>query len=115
MVVALDRAIAPVRTRRIFVDGFVVGVSNPKSILLFAAILPQFADPAAGSLPAQLFLLGMICVIIALVSDSMWALLAGVARGWLVRSPRRLAAVGAGSGAVMVGLGLQVAITGRRD
>ncbi len=115
LVAALDRPIAPVGTRRIFVDGFVVGVSNPKSILLFAAILPQFADPAAGRLPLQLFLLGMLCVLIALISDSAWALLAGIARGWLGRSPRRLAAVGGGSGAVMVGLGLQVAFTGRRD
>lgn len=57
----------------------------------------------------------MICVLIALVSDSTWALLAGVARDWLGRSPRRLAAVGAGSGTVMVGLGVQVALTGRRD
>lgn len=115
LAVAFDSTAAPLRTRRIFVDGFVVGVSNPKSVLLFAAILPQFADPAAGRLPLQLFLLGMICVFIALVSDSMWALLAGIARGWLGRSPRRLAAVGGGSGAVMVGLGLQVAFTGRRD
>lgn len=112
---ALDRPVPPVRTRRIFLDGFVVGVSNPKSILLFAAILPQFADPAAGHVGLQLFLLGMICVLIALVSDSTWALLAGIARGWLARSPRRLAVVGGGSGAVMVGLGLQVALSGRRD
>ncbi len=115
LLAALGRTMGPVPTRRIFIDGFVVGVSNPKSILLFAAILPQFADPAAGNLSLQLFLLGMICVLIALISDSTWALLAGIARGWLARSPRRLAAIGGGSGAVMVGLGLQVAFTGRRD
>jgi len=115
LLAALGRTMGPVPTRRIFIDGFVVGVSSPKSILLFAAILPQFADPAAGNLSLQLFLLGMICVLIALISDSTWALLAGIARGWLARSPRRLAAIGGGSGAVMVGLGLQVAFTGRRD
>jgi len=115
LLTALGRTMGPVPTRRIFIDGFVIGVSNPKSILLFAAILPQFADPAAGNLSLQLFLLGMICVLIALISDSTWALLAGIARGWLARSPRRLAAIGGGSGAVMVGLGLQVAFTGRRD
>lgn len=112
---ALVQSIPVVRGRRIFLDGFVVGVSNPKSILLFAAILPQFADPTAGRLPLQLFLLGLICVLIALLSDSIWALLAGTARSWFRRSPRRLAAVGGGSGALMVGLGLHVAITGRRD
>lgn len=115
LAVSFDRSAAPRRTRRIFIDGFVVGVSNPKSLLLFAAILPQFADPAAGRVPLQLFLLGMICVLIALISDSAWALLAGFARGWLSRSPRRLGVVGAGSGAVMVGLGVNVALTGNRD
>jgi len=86
LLAALGRTMGPVPTRRIFIDGFVVGVSNPKSILLFAAILPQFADPAAGNLSLQLFLLGMICVLIALISDSTWALLAGIARGWYFRS-----------------------------
>lgn len=99
--------------RRIFTDGVIVGVSNPKSFLLFAAILPQFVDPAAGRVPLQLLLLGLVCVLIALASDSAWALLAGAARSRLGRHPRRLEAVGAGAGAIMVGLGAQVAVTSR--
>ncbi len=112
---AFDRTTPAVPTRRIFVEGLVVGVSNPKAILLFAAILPQFTDPAAGSVPLQLLLLGLVCVLIALASDTVWALLAGTARTWLARSPRRLEVMGGGAGAVMVGLGVQVAVTGRRD
>lgn len=112
---ALDRDTPTVPKRRIFTDGIIVGVSNPKGFLLFAAILPQFTDPTAGRVPLQLFILGLVCVLIALASDTVWALAAGTARTWLGRSARRLEAVGAGAGAVMVGLGLQIAVTGRRD
>ena len=101
--------------RRIVWQGMVVGVSNPKAFLLFAAILPQFTDPAAGHLPLQMFLLGVICVLIALASDTVWALIAGTARTWFERSPRRLRAIGAGAGAVMVGLGVRIAVSGRGD
>lgn len=112
---ALEADPPAVPTRRIFSDGIIVGVSNPKGFLLFAAILPQFTDPAAGMMQLQLLVLGLVCVLIALASDTVWALVAGTARAWFVRSPRRLSAVGAGAGAVMIGLGVQVALTGRRD
>ncbi|MDT3396563.1 LysE family translocator [Streptomyces sp. B1866] len=105
----------PVKSvRRILREGFVVGVSNPKGLLIFTAVLPQFVDPAAGHVPAQLLLLGAVCVTVALVSDSAWGLLAGSARAWLARSPRRLSALGGASGVVMVGLGVRLALTGDR-
>jgi threonine/homoserine/homoserine lactone efflux protein len=112
---ALDQAVPAIPPRRIFRQGVIVGVSNPKGFLLFSAILPQFTDPTAGPIPLQLLLLGLVCVLIALVSDSVWALLAGTAGTWLGRSPRRLSTIGGGAGAVMVGLGVQVAVSGRRD
>jgi threonine/homoserine/homoserine lactone efflux protein len=105
----------PASTSRMLRDGFVVGLTNPKAIVFFAAVLPQFADRAAGHVPLQLLVLGAIFVAIALVSDSMWALLAGTARSWFTRSPRRLALIGGTSGLVMIGIGASLALSGGRD
>lgn len=101
--------------RRMLADGFVVGATNPKAIVFFVAVLPQFADRAAGHVPLQMLLLGSVFVGIALVSDSMWALVAGTIRGWLARSPRRLAAIGGTGGLAMIGIGATLALTGRKD
>jgi threonine/homoserine/homoserine lactone efflux protein len=96
-------------------EGFAVGVANPKTIVFFAAVLPQFADPGEGHVPAQMLLLGLVFNVIALVSDSVWGLVASAARAWFARSPRRLAAVGGVGGLTMIGLGVTVAATGRKD
>ena len=101
--------------RRAVRDGFVVGATNPKSAVLFAAILPQFVDRSRGHVPVQLFAFGCLAVVIALVSDTVWALLAGSARAWFGRSPRRLRLMGGTGGLVMIGLGLRLAFTGRHD
>jgi threonine/homoserine/homoserine lactone efflux protein len=111
----LDAAAAPRRTGRIFREGFIVGISNPKTGVFFAAVLPQFVDRSAGRVPVQLLLLGLVFVLIALVSDSVWGLAAGTARAWFARSPRRLARVGGAGGLVMVGLGARLAVTGRQS
>jgi threonine/homoserine/homoserine lactone efflux protein len=102
-------------TSRMLRDGFIVGLTNPKAIVFFAAVLPQFADRLAGHVPLQLLLLGLIFVAIALVSDSMWAVAAGTARAWFSRSPRRLEAVGGASGLAMIGIGASLALTGGKD
>jgi threonine/homoserine/homoserine lactone efflux protein len=78
-------------------------------------VLPQFADPSAGHLPAQLLILGAVSIVAALLSDSVWAFVAGAARDWFGRSPRRLAAIGGAGGLVMIGLGVNLALTGRKD
>ncbi|WP_299540806.1 LysE family translocator [uncultured Streptomyces sp.] len=101
------------RAGRVFREGFIVGVSNPKGLLIFGAVLPQFVDPSTGNAQMQLLLLGTICVLIALVSDAAWGLVAGTARNWLAKSPRRLSWIGGASGFVMVGLGIQLAVSGR--
>jgi threonine/homoserine/homoserine lactone efflux protein len=101
--------------RRMLADGFVVGATNPKAIVFFVAVLPQFADRAAGHVPLQMLLLGSVFVGIALISDSMYALVAGTVRGWLARSPRRLAAIGGTGGLAMIGIGATLALTGRKD
>lgn len=110
-----DAATTPRGTRRILREGYVVGITNPKSAVFMAAVLPQFADPSRGHVPLQLLLLGLVFVGIALVSDSVWGLAAGSARVWLGRSPRRLAALGGAGGLVMIGLGVRLAVTGRQD
>ncbi len=101
--------------RRVFLDGFVVGVANPKSIVFFAAILPQFTNRSSGNLQLQMAVLGTIFVGIALVLDTVWALLAGTARNWFASSPKRLQRLEAAGGGVMIGLGLKLALTSHTD
>ena len=96
-------------------DGFAVGVSNPKTIVFFAAVLPQFVDPVRGHLVVQMLMLGMIFNVIALASDSLWGVVASQARDWFGRSPRRLSLVGGVGGLTMIGLGVTVALTGRKE
>jgi threonine/homoserine/homoserine lactone efflux protein len=96
-------------------DGFAVGVSNPKTIVFFAAVLPQFVDPIRGHIVVQMLTLGMIFNVIALVSDSLWGIVASQARDWFGRSPRRLSLVGGVGGLTMIGLGVTVAVTGRKE
>jgi threonine/homoserine/homoserine lactone efflux protein len=95
----------------------VVGVANPKTIVFFVVGLPEFTTTAPGHLPvpAQMLVLGALFPVIALVLDSAWAAIAGTARQWLVGSPRRLALIGGAGGLVMIGLGVSIAATGRKD
>ena len=96
-------------------DGFIVGVTNPKAFILFGAILPQFVNRDAGHVPAQMLLLALVSVSIGLVSDSAWGLAASGVRAWFARSPRWVARVGGAGGLAMIGVGVTVAITGRKD
>ncbi|HVB42908.1 MAG TPA: LysE family translocator [Streptosporangiaceae bacterium] len=101
--------------RRILRDGFVVGASNPKAIVFFLAVLPQFVNRPAGHVPAQMLVLGTVFIGIAVLCDSTWAVAAGSARAWLTGSPRRLELVGGSGGLVMIGLGASLALAGRND
>jgi threonine/homoserine/homoserine lactone efflux protein len=107
-------AASPKSLRRIVREGFLVGATNPKGILIFTAILPQFIDRSRGHVTAQLLTLGLICVLIALVSDGIWALASGTARHWLGRSNRRLELLSGTGGVMLIGLGVGLALTGRR-
>lgn len=86
-------------------QGFVVGITNPKSIAFFVAILPQFVDLRAGPVPVQLLILGVIVVAVGVTCDALWVIASSAARDWFARSPRRLSAMGATGGGLMVGLG----------
>jgi threonine/homoserine/homoserine lactone efflux protein len=111
----LDAGAAAPKRRGLALEGFVVGVSNPKWIVFFTAILPQFIDPSGAPVALQMLALGAIAVAIAVVSDSVWGMVAGTARSWLARSPRRLEALGGAGGLTMIGLGVRLAATGRKD
>jgi len=111
---ALRGDIEPKSGRRILREGFVVGITNPKAAVFFAAILPQFTNPSAGHEPLQMLLLGLVFILIALVLDGIWALLAGTARERLAASPRTLEAIGGAGGVVLVGLGVGLAVSGRK-
>jgi threonine/homoserine/homoserine lactone efflux protein len=117
MAAALAARVPPVRPLRAMRDGFVVGVTNPKTSVFLVVALPGFTTRNAGYLPVQvqMLMLGLLFPAIALVLDSGWAAAAGTARQWLARSPRRLALIGGTGGLVMIGLGVSIAATGRKD
>ncbi|MFC4911430.1 LysE family translocator [Actinomadura gamaensis] len=112
---ALGEADASGGGRRAFWQGLLVGLTNPKTSVFFAAVLPQFVDRDAGRIPLQMALFGLVFCVIALFFDGMWGMLAASARTWFARSPRRLAMVGGTGGLMMIGLGVTVAATGRKD
>lgn len=103
---AATAAVAPARPIRLLVEGFIVGVTNPKTIVFFVAVLPQFVDYRAGAIPLQMLVLAVIFVVLAIISDTAWALAAGTARQWFARSPKRLSTMSASGGVLMIGLGV---------
>ena len=94
--------------RRSIRDGFWVGALNPKGVVFFAAVLPQFIDRERGSVTAQLILLGAIFALLAFVSDGSWGMLAGTARNWLATDAKRLERLRATGGVIMILLGISV-------
>jgi threonine/homoserine/homoserine lactone efflux protein len=97
---------------RTFGEGAIVNILNPKTALFFLAFLPQFVAPSRGSVPMQLAGLGTLFLVIALVTDTAWALLASGAGRWLKGHPRFVASERYVAGSVYVGLGLAAAVSG---
>jgi threonine/homoserine/homoserine lactone efflux protein len=94
--------------------GYVVGVTNPKTVVFFAALLPQFVVQTSPVL-TQLVALGAVFAALAVVMDGTVALAASRARDWFARSPKRMERVGGVGGLMMVGLGTGLVLTGRAD
>jgi len=98
--------------RRVFAQGVIVNVLNPKTALFFLAFLPQFVDPDRGHATLQIALLGLTFAALGMITDSLWALGAGAA-GDVLRRSRRFAQVQRYvSGSVFVGLGVVTAFAG---
>ena len=89
-------------------DGFMVGVLNPKGLVFYAAVLPQFIDRDRGGITGQLLFLGALFSVLAFFSDGGWGLLAGTARAWLAGDAGRLEKLRATGGCVMILLGASV-------
>lgn len=111
---AFELQLSPLSGRRTWWEGFVVGVTNPKTAVFFAAVLPQFVDRTGGHPGAQMLLFGTVFTLMALVCDAGYGLAAGAVRTWFARSPRRLELLGGTAGLAMIGLGVSVAVTGRK-
>ena len=101
--------------RRFLLQGFIVGVTNPKTVIFLVAVLPLFVSRADGSLAGQILVLGLVFSAIALICDNAWGLFAGTFRLWFARSPRRVELIGGIGGLAIIAVGVRLALTGRKD
>jgi threonine/homoserine/homoserine lactone efflux protein len=99
---------------RVFAQGIVVNVLNPKTALFFFAFLPQFVDPSRGSVPFQVVVFGIAFVVLGLLSDGAYAVLAATGAGWLRRRPGVARTSRLVSGGVLISLGVTTALAGSR-
>jgi threonine/homoserine/homoserine lactone efflux protein len=97
---------------RIYRDGFVVNLLNPKTALFFLAFLPQFVDPARGAVVFQVVFLGLLFTAMGLMSDGLYALVAGTAAHWVKRNNHYWRWERFVTGGVFIGLGLTAAFAG---
>jgi threonine/homoserine/homoserine lactone efflux protein len=112
---AFAAAAEPRQGWRALRDGAVVGITNPKSYILFGAVLPQFVNRGAGHVAGQMLVLALVSVLIGALSDCGWGFAASAVRNWFASSPRRFELVGGAGGLAMIGVGVTVAVTGRKD
>jgi threonine/homoserine/homoserine lactone efflux protein len=96
--------------RAVFSQGLLVELLNPQTAFFFLAFLPQFVNPAQGSVSLQFLILGIIFVVIAIVTEGSYALVAGTLGRWLKSHPRLLRAQHYVAGMVYIGLGLMAAM-----
>jgi threonine/homoserine/homoserine lactone efflux protein len=106
--------VAPIPMRKVFAQGILVNVLNPKTAIFFFAFLPQFVSSARGHITLQFFTLAMMFAVMGWASDSVWALSAGSAAHWLRGNRRFIENERYAAGTVYMGLGLATALTGSR-
>ncbi len=97
---------------RLFREGFLVNLFNPKTALFFLAFLPQFIEPARGAVASQILILGGTFITLAIFCDGLWALLAGSASSFLRRNPRIAKVSNYISGSILIALGALAAFVG---
>lgn len=116
---SLVEAVGPATARstamRAIGRGFVVGTTNPKTLVFFAAILPQFAEPSLGHVWLQMLALGAVFPVLGIMNDTCVALGASTFRTWFARSPRRLEIVGGTGGLAMIAVGIGLLVNGRNE
>jgi threonine/homoserine/homoserine lactone efflux protein len=108
----VSRAASGIKLRRIFVEGVVVNVLNPKTALFFLAFLPQFVDPSRGNVVGQILFLGILLTAMGLTSDTLWALSAGTVAHLLRGNPRWMRTQRYVSGGMLISLGVASAFAG---
>ena len=96
------------RRQQLYGRGIIMNVTNPKVAIFFLAFLPQFADPARGSIPLQMLLLGMLFIVSTLIVFGAVAFGAGYIGSWLRRSPRAQVIMNRVAGVVFVALALRL-------
>jgi threonine/homoserine/homoserine lactone efflux protein len=101
-----------VKLGRIFAQGIVVNVLNPKAALFFFAFLPQFVDANRGSVAAQIFFLGVLFALLGVTTDTLWALTAGTLANLFKHNPRAIRTQRYISGGMLISLGLATAFAG---
>ena len=97
---------------RVFYEGAIVNLLNPKTALFFFAFLPQFADVSKGSVAGQVLFLGCWFIFLATLTDGLWALLAGSLADWLKSHPSFLRRQNVFAGGVFIVLGIATAFSG---
>jgi threonine/homoserine/homoserine lactone efflux protein len=99
---------------RLFRDGFIVNLLNPKTALFFLAFLPQFVDLSKGHVAMQITMLGLLLAVLGFCTDGAYALLAGAVGDWLKRSRGYVKFERYGSGLLFIGLGVTAALSGTK-
>jgi threonine/homoserine/homoserine lactone efflux protein len=106
----ISTPIVPPKSTHLLRESVIVGISNPKTIVFFTAIFPQFVNAAAGPIVWQMVELGFVFVFFGISGDAIYALAAGAARDWFARSPGRLVTIRVIGGTLILGLGIVTAI-----
>lgn len=109
---SMDPTVSRTRLARVFAQGIVVNILNPKTALFFFAFLPQFIDPARGHVAGQIASLGVLFAVMGTTSDSIWALFSSSVAGWLRGNPRWMRNERYLSGGILISLGLATAFAG---
>ena len=102
--------VVPPKTKHIMRESIIVGLSNPKTIVFFSAMFPQFVYAANGPVVWQMIELSLIFVVFGISGDAIYAVSAGAARDWFAKNDKRLVTVRVIGGSMILGLGIVTAL-----
>ncbi|MCK5575652.1 MAG: LysE family translocator, partial [Sphingomonadales bacterium] len=110
-----DKPVAVMKKRSLFLQGIVVNLMNPKTVLFFVAFFPQFTDPERGPIMAQMFGLGLMFVSLGVVTDAVYGITAGSAAKWFKGHPNYVRVRSKIAGWSFLGLGTFAFLQGVRS